>query len=487
MKVRSIKTNYALNIFRVGFGTLIGLITMPYVNRVLGAESLGKVEYVNSIINYFILFSALGIPMYGVREVAKCRNSIHDRSKLVIELLLILFITSIISYLLIFGFLIHLHYLKDLRSLIILMSSMIILGNLGVEWFYQGMEDQLFITIRYTIVRIVTLALLFLLVKSSSDYLAYGLIMILTTVGGNVMNIFFLRKYIDFSSCRWDSLDLKKHLKPIMTIFIATISVSIYLQLDNIMLGSLSGNEAVGYYAMANKLIRFAILFITTIGAVLIPRLSDLIHTDKPLYNIYVQKSYDYILLIAIPATIFFMVLAKDFTLLMGGDSFQAAILTMMLLSPIIIIVGLAYFLGYLILYPQGKEIKYTVATIFSAVLSVLCNLYAIPKFGQNGAAVIAVISELLGIFVMVYLAKEELKNIDFLSRSVKIYIIAAAAMFIILLWISMVDMGGILVLKILSEVTISIFVFGSVILLLKDKIALDLLRMVKGKLYKKK
>ena len=314
MKVRSIKTNYFLNMLRVGLGTLVGLFTMPYINRVLGAESLGKVEYIYSVVSYFVLFSALGVPMYGIREVAKIREDEAGRTKLVVELLTILGVTTVISYAFIFGIILNLDHFKDSRDLIVLMSTIILFGNLGVEWFYQGMENQLYITVRYIIIRIITLVLLFVLVKSSEDYIYYGFIVVLTTVGGNLFNIFYLRKHINLSLVNFKKLQIKRHIKPILTIFVATVSVSIYLQLDNIMLGSIGGEKAVGYYAVANKLIRFIILFITTLGAVMLPRLSNLITTDKSLYLQYAQKSINYILIIAIPFTLLFILMAKDFT-----------------------------------------------------------------------------------------------------------------------------------------------------------------------------
>jgi O-antigen/teichoic acid export membrane protein len=56
MKERSVKTNYFLNLFRVASSALVGIFIMPYINKILGPESIGKVEYVYVIINYFIIF-----------------------------------------------------------------------------------------------------------------------------------------------------------------------------------------------------------------------------------------------------------------------------------------------------------------------------------------------------------------------------------------------------------------------------------------------
>lgn len=426
IKPASIRVNYFLNLSRIGFSTLAGILTLPYINRVLGVENIGRVEYVNSIITYFVLFSALGIPMYGIREVAKHRNNQEMKSKFVIELFVILLITSLISYLFLFCFVIHLDSLNNLKPLIVIMSSMIFLTNIGVEWFYQGIEDQKFITIRFFAVKILTLVLLFTFVKNTDDYLIYAAILVLSAVGGNVFNFINLKNHISFTNIKYKNLNFKPHFKPIFTVFVASISVSIYIQLDNLLLGSIAGSKSVGYYALANKLVRYVIILITTIGNVMLPRLSFLISADISQYNKHVKKVLNYFLIIALPFSIIFFFLAKDFIMLMGGMEFLPSVLAMKILSPIIIIVSIAYFLGYLILYPQGKEIIYTIAVTISAVFSIVSNIFIIPKYGHTGVAFIAVLSELLGIVIMVIMYYKELAILKIINKNL-LYLISSS------------------------------------------------------------
>ena len=284
MKVRSVKTNFILNSLRVFSTAIIGVIMMPYINKTLGVVNLGKVEYSNSIINYFMIFSALGIPLYGIREISKVKDDLYKRTKTVVELLIILLITSILSYVflcILYSFVPNLHNYKEL---LLLLSCSIFLTNIGAEWYFQGMEDQKFITIRFLIIRLITLFLLFLLVKTQADYLWYAFILVLNVCGSNLFNLFYLLKDIKLKKINRSDINLKKHIKPVLTIFIATISINIYLQLDLILLGSLVGDKYVGLYSAANKLVRFIIVFVTVIGSVLLPRLSILFVEDKNQY-----------------------------------------------------------------------------------------------------------------------------------------------------------------------------------------------------------
>ncbi|AKH95618.1 MULTISPECIES: flippase [Elizabethkingia] len=435
MKLYSIKANFFFNAFRVISASLIGIVTMPYINKTLGAVNIGKVEYINTIISYFILFSALGIPMYGIREIARVRDNDYLKNKTVIELLIILTFTSILSYIILFGILYRLDFLSDYKSLIIVMSPMILLSNLSAEWYFQGMENQFYITVRYVIVRIISLFLLFYLIRESSDYVKYAFVLVIITVGSNLFNLFFLFKTINYKSLNFRDIDLKKHYKPVFTIFIAAISINIYLQLDFLMIGTISGDKYVGYYSAANKLIRYAITFITIVGSVLLPRLSNLYHNDIDKYSFLLKKSLNLILIISIPSSILFFFLSKEIIFIMAGSDFNEAILTMKLLSPLCIIVGIAYFIGYLLLYSQGKDKIYTKAVVVSAMFSISVNYFSIKYFQHNGAAMIAVIAELLAIIIMFFLSKKEIKALKIVNINLLKICLASLVMIFVIIY----------------------------------------------------
>ncbi|MGL6065567.1 MAG: oligosaccharide flippase family protein, partial [Cetobacterium sp.] len=167
MKIKSLKYNFIMGAIRMVVGMFFPIIIMPYVNRILNPESIGKIEYVNTVVNYFIMFSALGIPVYGVREIAKYRNNLKDLTKIFLELSLILFFTNIIVYVFYFSAINYYQAMKEQKFLFYIFSLNILFSTFGFEWFYQGIEDQKFITIRSTIVKIISALSIFLLVKNS--------------------------------------------------------------------------------------------------------------------------------------------------------------------------------------------------------------------------------------------------------------------------------------------------------------------------------
>ena len=98
MSEKSLKKN-AFYSFLKAFMTLIfPIITFPYASRILTPEGIGKINFANSIVSYFVMFGSLGIGTYAVREASKVRDNKIELIKFFKEILLINLISSIISY-----------------------------------------------------------------------------------------------------------------------------------------------------------------------------------------------------------------------------------------------------------------------------------------------------------------------------------------------------------------------------------------------------
>lgn len=483
-KLVSLKLNFIFNILRVSSTALITLFTMPYLNRILGAENIGKVEYIYTIINYFVLFSSLGIPMYGIRETSKARHDPKKLYTLVLELLIILGITTLVSYLIIFGILIHLNSFHSYKNLIYIFSFMVFLNSIGSEWYFQGTEDQKFITIRNLLIRLIIVILIFTIIKSSMDYEKYSILLVIMFFGANVINVFILGYHILKNKINFSSLNLKRHFIPIITIFAATISVNIYVQLDKFLIGNMVGDKGVAYYTLAYNLLRFVIFFLTALGSVMLPRLSYLFLEDKEQYFHFLKKIFSAILLISIPFTIFFLIFSENIIGVMGGKEFAPAILSLKILSPQCILFSIAYFLGFMVLYPQGEEKIYSVATAATALISVVLNIFAIKYFQIYGASVVAIISELLSILFMYFLMKQKIPTNAILNKNLKIIILVNFIIFSVLfVFVEIFDIG--LVKWIILSMG-SIFLYLGLLIIFKEETTLEFLSVFKSKCLKR-
>lgn len=485
MEIKSVKLNFILNAVRIFLGTFFILITTPYVTRVLGAENLGKVDYVTSIIQYFILFTALGVPNYGIREIARTRDSEYERTKVVLELGIILVVTTIFGYIILFFLLNKISNFKQIKTLILIMSTWILFNNIGFEWFYQGIENQIYITVRFIMIRLVVIVLMFLFVKSSNDYCIYGVIVVLMNSGSNILNLINIRKYLSFKDIKLKDLTIFRHLKPILIIFAASLSISIYLQLDVVMLGNIN-DKIVAYYTIPNKLIRLVMILITALGTVLVPRISNCIkNKDVENYKKYINLSLKYILMISIPSLVGIFLLTDNIIYIMAGEKFIHSILTMRILVFILFIVGLAYFLGFQILYPHGLEKYYTYSVTIAAIINFIFNYIMIPRYYQNGAAIGTIIAELTGVVMMLYFTRNYLKDIEFYSLKNLKYFVSAGIMGIFILIIKTLNLSNLLTM--LVAISLGSIIYFLILFLLKEDITILGMNMLKNRFKKEK
>ena len=393
MKIHSVKYNFIMNAILTVAGIIFPLITFPYISRVLLVEGSGKVAFATSVVTYFTMFASLGIPTYGVRACAIVRDNKEKLSKTVQELLIISGGTTLLTYI-VFG--ISLFVIPEFaqeRTLLLIVGLGIGLNTIGVQWLYNALEQYSYITTCSILFKVIGMILMFLLVKESSDYQIYGGVYVIASFGSYVLNFICLRKFVTFQ--KTGTYQFKQHLKHIMVFFAMSAGASIYLNLDVVMLRFLQSNEAVGYYNAGIKVKTVLVTCVTSLGTVLLPRLSYYIETaDKKAFQLMVGKAFRFVFVAASAVTIYFSIFARESILLLSGEAFLPAVGPMMILMPTVLLIGLSNVTGIQILTPNGREREVMYSIWGGAILDFVLNLIVIPKFSANGAALSTLLAE---------------------------------------------------------------------------------------------
>ena len=395
MKQKSLVKNSIYNVVYKGLNALFPLVTIAYVSRILLASGVGKVSYAQNIAQYFITMAALGIPNYGIREIAKRQNDREGMNRTFTELFTINLISTVIFtlcyYILIFAIP---SFRKDCM-LHVVVGSMIVLNAINVDWFYQGVEEYKYIAVRSFCVKLFSLGLIFILIHSPEDTTKYAAINCAAVCGNYLCNIIHLKKF--GIRLGFKSLNLKQHMKPIMILLGSVISVELYTLLDTTMIGAICGDTAVGYYTNSIKLVKMLITLITAIAGVLLPRLSyyhGLGEEEK--CSEIVSKVFQVMLFIFVPCEIGIFALSKQIVVTFFGSSFAEAETTLRIASFLICTLGFSNLFGTQVLLTYGREKLLLMTTIAGAVSNIIMNSILIPMFQQNGAAFASVISETL-------------------------------------------------------------------------------------------
>ena len=404
----SIKKNIILNGINTVIGILIPIITFPYAARVLMPEGIGVVNFLNSIIGYITLFTFLGIPMYAIKEVAKYRDDKQARDAITLEILTLSTILCIFGYIAVWVLATFVPRIHADATLFYVLSLTVIFSDIGVGWFYQAIEDFKFITIRGTIVRLIAAVALFIFVRQPSDLLAYCFVIVGTTVGNNVINFVHLRKHIAFRAVDFRSLKIRRHIAPAFQVFVLNLIISLYVQLNTIMLGFISGDAEVGYFTAGSRISHIGLMLLTSVGSVLMPRCANLIKRgETEEFASVIRKTLNFMLLFSLPITAGLIVLATPVTILFCGDEFAPAIPVLWLNAPIIVFISLTNIMGIQVLYPMDKTTIVIWSTVGAAVVNIIFNIILIPPFGAIGASASTFLAEFAILIIQAFIGRK--------------------------------------------------------------------------------
>lgn len=475
---QSVKVNYILNLINTGTQMLFPLITFPYVCRVIEADGIGQINFFQSIISYISLFTCLGIPMYAIREIARDRSDVVQMNRTAMEILLLHSMLTLVGYAIVAILCLTVPQIQVNIPLFLILSLTIFFTAIGCEWFYQGIEDFKYITIRGLIIKTVSVVLLFIFVKSKTDLLYYGCYTVFGVLGGNIFNFFRLRKYIHRENIIFSKLHIKRHIKPVLKVFSFSVVTSIYLQLNTVLLGFLKNALAVGYFAAATKVMQMLLTMSACLGSVMMPRASHLIAENREdEFNRLIQKSYDFTLAIALPMTIGLIFCAPSLITALCGVKFEHSILPSQIIAPIILMVAISNVFGIQVLFPKGKINVVTLCCGIGAVADLILNLCLIPFFSYIGTSIAYLGAEVATTVSMYFIGRKYIPIIYF-KKSHLTYALGCIVMALALYGISLLQLPTLTIL--LLQGCSGVLAYFIILCIRKEEMLVQILSKIK-------
>ena len=432
MAKKSITKNYIYNVAYQILITILPLITTPYVSRVLNAEAIGIYSYTISITTYFILFGSLGVALYGQRKIAYYQTDKIKRSKIFWEINILRFVTMTIAMVIYYFIYVRQGEYKIYYEILLIE----LLANcLDISWFFRGIEEFKKTVVRNTIVKLISVALIFTLVKSVDDLYKYFIIYVLSTAIGNISLWLYLPKYIE--KVKINELNILKHLKPTIILFIPQIAVQIYTVLDKTMIGMIVSDKAeVGYYEQSQKIIKLLLSIITSLGTVMLPRMAaTFANGDNDKMKEYMKKSFNFVFLLAFPMIIGIDSVASKFVPLFFGNGYEKVTNIIYIISPIILAIGLSNVVGTQYLLPTKRQKEYTISVICGAIINFILNMILIRMFRSLGASIATVIAEFSVTAIQLFAIRKDM-NIKKIVNLSKKYLVSTIVMGIVVLLI---------------------------------------------------
>lgn len=476
MKKKSIGINAFMNVINTILKMLFPLVTFPYVSRVLGVDNIGKVNYANSIISYFVLISGLGIASYAIREGSQIRNDKIKFSNFASEIFSLNLISTLLSYLLLFICIYFISGLNNYSLLLLLYSTQIIFITLGVDWINSVFEEFSYITLRSCLFQVISLILIFSLIKTSKDYYIYSGILVFSSVGANILNFFHVRKFCKIKIVFNRSIFM--HLRSVMYIFFACIASAVYTSLDITMLGTLKGEYEVGIYSAAMKVYNVLKQLVFAIIIVFVPRLSFYAKSrmKNTFYRDYINKLTNILIILVIPMAVGTICISKQIIIILAGKEYIASVSVLNILSVSIFFSAFSYFAMQGILLPLNHEKYIGRATLAGAIINFILNFILINIFSGRGAAVATLCAELVVMIVALFSVRKEEK----LNFNIKSIIIACLGGIGIILTTKLWSMFKFnYIYELIGSIICSIFVYLVILLILKEENTYTILKKI--------
>lgn len=479
MVQKSLKKNAVYSFVKAFMNLAFPIISFPYASRVLLPAGIGKVNFANSVIEYFTLAASLGIFSYAAREAVRVRDDKHALNKIFREILTINLISTAVSYILLAFALFFVSKFSSYRVLLIVCSTKILFTTIGVDWIFNVQEEYKYVTIRSVIFQAISLVLLFVFVRGPDDYVFYAGMGVFSSVGSNICNIFYSRKFVNFFDKT--KIEIKKHLKPIFTFFGMSVASKIHTALDSVMLGFMTNDESVGFYSAANKITGLVVGLITSVLSTFLPRSSYYIGQNKTdEYNKILSKALSLTIFFSLPAATGVILIAHPLIKVFSGQEFLAALPAMLILSPLIIFKAIASFSDNMILIPNRMEKVTLQSQIIGCVLNITLNYFLIPVWGFFGAAFSTFIVETVISAYKLAFSLKNLKGINILFPLCKVVVscmLMAAAVILVLHFVKQEFM------QIIAGVIAGAAVYACTSIVLKTETALMILSICKKKI----
>lgn len=420
MKMKKVKINFLYNIVYQLLVLIIPLITAPYLSRVIGASGVGIYSYTYSIVYYFILLVLLGVNNYGNRSIAKVRNNKDKLSKTFCSIYLFQLIMGIIM---LFFYIMYVTLISNNYTSIAWIETLFIISAMiDINWFYFGLEEFKVTITRNMCIKVLSVILILIFVRAKGDLWKYTLIMSSTTLISQLILWSFICKKVNF--VKVSKHDILKHIKPNLILFIPVVAVSLYKIMDKIMLGSMSSVIEVGYYENAEKIISVPLTFITSLGTVMLPRISNILangNIDK--VNKYINKSISFVMFLSFAMCFGLIAVGYNFAPIYFGESFQKTGILIMLLSVTLPFLSFANVLRTQYLIPNENDKVYIVSVSLGALINLIMNFIFIPRYYSIGACIGTIAAEFAVMFYQAMAVRKELDIKKYIKNIIPFFI----------------------------------------------------------------
>ena len=393
-----------------GVNYILPLLTFPYLVRVLGVEYFGLLAFATAVVTYFNIITDYGFNLTATREISIHRENKEKVIEIFSAVMSIKFMLMLLSFLLLIALVFSFEKFSNKWEVYLLTFGMVVGQVLFPVWFFQGMERMKYITYLNIIAKVIFTVAIFVFVKEQSDFYLVPFFTSLGFIVVGVLSLWIIYKEFDIRFRVQSFETLKYYLLDGWDIFVSRIFVSLYTTTNMIILGLLTNNSIVGYYAIAEKIINAIAGLFIPINQTLYPYMVKVFEKNK---NEFQLLTYRISQLFLISSIILFFILyffsTEIIMFISKEDVITIGIIYNILIFTIITNPFGPLFTQILIINKLNKEFRTIV--MYTFLFNIFMSPLMIYFYDAKGLAIVVVLSQVLVISLCVkkilYLEKD--------------------------------------------------------------------------------
>jgi PST family polysaccharide transporter len=361
-------------------GYIFPLITLPYLARVIGVDSFGKIAFAAAIIGWFQTVADWGFNYTATRDVAKNREDKEKVSQIFSNVLWARVFLMLVSFVALSICVMTIPKLRE-NADVIMISFLMIPGHIMFpDWFFQAMERMKYITILNIISKTLFTIAVFLFIKEKQDYLLQPLFTSLGFVVSGIIAMYYILVKWKIRLRFTPFKEIIKTIKSSTDVFINNIVPNLYNAFSSILLGFVGGDVANGILDAGRKFITIMIQMIKTLSRVFFPFLVRKSNN----HNLYSKIMLMFSMILSVGIFVFAPTLMNIF---FTKEFYEGGVLVMRIMSFYVFAISVndVYGINYMII--KKKEAELRNITFITAIVGFITAIILIPKFGFIGAA----------------------------------------------------------------------------------------------------
>lgn len=390
---------------------LLPLITLPYILYVIGKGNYGAYSYIYTIIQYVILFSTYGFNFSATKQISQCRDNAEAVSRIysavtagkaVIAVALILLLLLFSNFV-----------LKDSAGVLMFLYGLgMVVGDVFTPvWLFQGMERMKYMTIVNASSKILFTILIFIVIRSADDA---NLLILLNSCGyilaGALSLLLVYRQFnLRLQWVKWHDIALQ--LKDGSAVFGSTFGMNLYRNANIIILKQFVGDDIVGLYSAAEKVVKGFQSIISPAAQALFPHLSLRFKGQSYESNVALLRKISVpFTAVVLVVTLLVYIFAPLICDILCGKEFVAAVPLIRIMTLVIFFGEINYLVGIVGLINMNGQNFFFRSVIIIGLFSVAFMLLLAPTYGADAAAWAMSFSEIL-LFVLCLFSIRLIKN----------------------------------------------------------------------------